>query len=155
MVEVLLPRVELVAREDAAGEQRPGPFEVLLRLVVADLAELDSALGLGELERRRVRSDREERLSMLDPVAHLDEAARDDPRDLRLDLDLLIRDDLPDRERLVDDRAAHDLDGLHLVLLGRGVAAIEEDRDRGAYRQRSDHYLQRLAHERLLGIGPS
>ncbi len=74
----------------------------LLRLVVDVPRDLDLAPRLGQLERRRVGQDLEERIAGPDDVADLAERRLDDAGDLALDRDLRGPDGA-DRQRLLDD----------------------------------------------------
>jgi hypothetical protein len=83
---------------------------------------LDAALDLGDFERRRRGRDLEQRIAGLNRIADLDHRPADDPRDLRLHLELLPRLDLADGDRLLDDRALRDLDLLEAAVFLLPVA---------------------------------
>ena len=65
---------------DAVLESSCGALEVRLGALVGGLRRVELAVDVGQLLRRRVGRDLEERVAGLDPVADVDQAALDDAR---------------------------------------------------------------------------
>jgi hypothetical protein len=99
------------------------------------------AIHVGQLLRRRVRSDLEERVAGLDLVPDVDEAALHEAGDLRLDREFLARLDLSDGERLLGDRALFDR---HQLRLAVALAAPGQRVDAGRHRHEDDEQQQCL-----------
>src|SRR6185295_18117947 len=81
--------VEVGSREDARLRKLQGALVIRLGALEGGVRGVELSVDIRQLLRRRVGSDLEERLSGLDPISDLDEAAAHDAGDLLLDRELL------------------------------------------------------------------
>ena len=123
--------VEIGRRKHAVLRQLLGAVVVGPGAVERRLRRVELAIDVGQLLRRRVRRDLEQRIAGLDAIADVDHAPLDDSRDLRLDRELLPGLDLTDRQGLFGDRALLDRDELQVaVALAAARQGIEAGRGR-------------------------
>ena len=106
VLDLLVGDVRLLAGDDALRAQATPRGRTSSGLLVDVLRDLHLAARLGELERRRVGQDLEERVAGLHAVAHLAEGLLHDAGDLALHRDLALRPDRADRQGLLHDGPA-------------------------------------------------
>ena len=155
-LESLSQGVEFALGHQPALVQFPAAFVIGPRLLEARLRRADAVIHVEKLLRGWIGGDLEERVTGADLVADLHEAALDDPRDLRLDLELLARFDLAHRQRLLRNGTDLRLDQHVAVLITTARADPRVDSTRHAGHDHRDHQQsQYLCHARPpLFVGP-
>ncbi len=138
-------------RHRAVG-QRPGvALELALRSLEPQPCEPHAALGVVEVDHVRNDSDLGHQIAGRDNVTGFDEERLDDPRHLRLDLDLLPRHDRPGGHRLIDDGGLHRRLRLEdrRWLFGLAVQVVEPSAHEGQEDQTEQDAEQFLHHDAL------